>query len=276
MSFFNNVDDIRLIEKNIQRLQGLEENQAKKMLKVFIEARKRIKAQLNEVTEGTFTEAQLSISMAQIDTIISSLESTILSQSALGFDITRDQSVDDIVKEIRVFSKEFEGVARAIPTDRVIQSIDSENLLLGRYRSSLNAYTASMRDYIQRELTQAAISSEPTVRAVNRMTDGLQMQEWKILRIARTELHNIYNATKNESMKNIQENEIPDLKKSLFHPMDSRTAADSKYANRLELVVDIDKPFKYNFKGAERVFYFPPDRPNDRSIIVPYRKEWDN
>ena len=82
--------------------------------------------------------------------------------------------------------------------------------------------------------------------------------------------------SKNDGMVEIKKELIPDLKKSLFHPMDNRTAKDSKLAAHLNLVVDIDKPFKYTFNGKERVFFNPPDRPNDRAIITAYRKAWDN
>ena len=77
---------------------------------------------------------------------------------------------------------------------------------------------------------------------------------------------------------------LADLKKTLFHPMDSRTASDSKQADRLDLVVDVDKPFQYTFKRRladgtirkeKRVFMTPPDRPNDRSVMVPYKKDWE-
>jgi len=85
-------------------------------------------------------------------------------------------------------------------------------------------------------------------------------------------------------MKEIKKEFIPDLKKTLVHPMDHRTAADSKQAAAKNLIVNVDKEFSYTYvrtlkdgtiRREERTFMIPPDRPNDRSIVVPYRDDWD-
>ncbi len=78
-----------------------------------------------------------------------------------------------------------------------------------------------------------------------------------------------------KGMGEIQDETIPDLQKTLIHPMDLRTGADSQYAASLHLVADIDEPFRYRWKGVEREFMAPPDRPNDRAILVPYRAAWN-
>lgn len=275
MSFFETVDSLRVIERNIQRLQGIEEKKSKDMMKVFMMARERIRISLLQTTEGTFSEAQLKLSMQQVDIILDTLKRRSKVENIEGYEISSEQSINDLGREISRFSKEFEGISRVIPIDEVLISMKSENLLVNRYQSSLDSYTNRMREKIQRELTQAVLSSEPSVRFVNRLNDELRLQEWQVLRIARTELHNIYGMSKNEGMLEIKKTLIPDLEKALFHPMDSRTGDDSKKLSRLNLVVDIDKPFKYTFKGQERVFMNPPDRPNDRAIITAFRRAWD-
>lgn len=266
---------MRIIERNIQRLQGIEERQSKEMMKIFIDARIRIKEALLSSREGSFTEARLNISLAQVDTIIQETKIKTSLRSRDSSDIAREQSIIDLSREINLFSKKFEGINRQIPIDEILNSLESENLLMNRYQSSVDRYSDGMRDFIQRELTQAIISAESPTRLINRISDELKLKEWQIARITRTELHNTYNMTKNDGMVDIKKTLIPDLKKSLFHPMDSRTGNDSKLADRLSLVVDIDKPFKYNFNGKERVFFNPPDRPNDRAIMTAYRGAWD-
>jgi len=60
--------------------------------------------------------------------------------------------------------------------------------------------------------------------------------------------------------------------KYLFNPMDSKTGEDSKIAENKygseDKAIPIDKPFKYTYAGKERVYMLPPDRPNDRSIVI--------
>lgn len=276
MSFFSIADDMRMIERNIQRLQGIEERQSKDMLKVFMTGRERIKASLLRSAAGSFTEAQLILSMNQVDAIISQIKLNTKRKNIDSSEIVQEQSVNDLGREISKFSKKFEGVSRAIPIDEIINSMDSQNLLVNRFQSSLDRYADGMRDEIQRELTQSILSTEPSFVMVNRLNEKLKLKEWQVLRIARTELHNVYNMSKNDGMVEIKKELIPDLKKSLFHPMDSRTAEDSKEMARQNLVVDIDKPFKFVFNGKEQIFFNPPNRPNDRAIITAYRESWNN
>ena len=70
------------------------------------------------------------------------------------------------------------------------------------------------------------------------------------------------------------EGTIPDLKKTLYHPMDKRTGEDSKWLNKNNLIIPVDEPFKYTWNGQVREYMAPPDRPNDRSILIPYRESW--
>ena len=96
-------------------------------------------------------------------------------------------------------------------------------------------------------------------------------------------MHGIYNYAKLEGMQRAKEDFVPDLKKTLMHPIDSRTGEDSKQLARVNPTIAIDKPFVFTFrrklksgeiKTERREFMFPPDRPNDRAILVPFRNEW--
>ena len=68
-----------------------------------------------------------------------------------------------------------------------------------------------------------------------------------------------------------------------MHPIDNRTGDDSVQLASQNPVVDNDEPFRFTFRRAtkngiveeKRVFMFPPDRPNDRAILVPFRESWD-
>lgn len=276
MPFFEDVDSIRIVQRNIERLQAVEESRAKKMVRLMIQARESIRTRLTEVREDSYTEAQLEIALAQVDQILSEFRVKANALAYADSEIIIEQSVDDLAREVSKFSKEFQGLGVSIPVDQILTSLNSKNYLLNRYQSSVDSYTNGFRDFIERELGQAILSKEGNFRIVNRIADEWALKDWQIMRIVRTELHHIYNMAKNESMIQVKESTIPELQKALIHPMDARTGEDSKKADRLNLVVDIDQPFKYTFKGKERVFFTPPDRPNDRSIQVPYSKAWDN
>jgi len=60
--------------------------------------------------------------------------------------------------------------------------------------------------------------------------------------------------------------------KWIYNVMDGKTADDSKYnASKFgtpEKAIPIDKPFRYTWKGKERVFMYGRDRPRDRSQTI--------
>ena len=56
--------------------------------------------------------------------------------------------------------------------------------------------------------------------------------------------------------------------------MDKRTGEDSKILARNNPIVPIDEPFVENSTGKELVYMHPPNRPNDRAIMIPYRDSW--
>jgi len=275
MPFFKDIDQDRLIEKHIRRLTGLEVEQARRLLKVYIRARARIRERLAFVPKGTFTEAQLTIVLVQIEAVIRELSAETNTELLLGVEMSTEQAVEDLISEVNRFQKVFAGINIKLPEDAIIASLEPKNFLINQFQSSINRFNEELRNEIQRVLTQAIIERIPFSKVLARVQNEMAIEEFKVQRIVRTELHQIYNFSKISSMREIRDKEIPDLKKALVHPMDDRTAEDSKELARIRPVVDIDKPFEFTFKGQKRVFMAPPDRPNDRAILVPFREVWD-
>ena len=67
---------------------------------------------------------------------------------------------------------------------------------------------------------------------------------------------------------------MPNLKKALIHPQDHRTADDSLKLAKINPVINLNESFKYKWEGKVREFFAPPDRPNDRAVLVPVRLSW--
>jgi hypothetical protein len=279
MPFFKDVDSLTIVERHTRRVAGMEEAQARHVLRLYVLARKNLRERLNQVEAGTFTEAQLKVTLVQIEAAIRELNRQLGTELRMGIQMSKEQSIEDLIKEINVFEKEFNGIKQDIPFDRILFSLDSENLLFNRYEASMEAYNEQLRSEMQRILTQAVIERLDYRQAVNRIHDKMQADEWKAHRIVRTELHNIYNTSKMSGMREIRDEYLPDMKKTLIHPMDERTGNDSMVLARLNPIVDIDEPFTYTFNTGKqtitRTFQAPPDRPNDRAILVPYRPSWD-
>ena len=161
--------------------------------------------------------------------------------------------------------REIREVANYTPSlNRTLVSIDRNNYLINRMDSSIDEYSHQTRSAVVRALQQAILQNVSGHKVTVNLQKFMDIKKWRVQRIARTELHNIYNASKILAYTQVKEETLPDLKKALYHPMDSRTGADSKALKKIHPVVDIDKPFVFKWDGKKRVFMNPPDRPNDR------------
>lgn len=277
--FFEEIDGMSILERNAARIEGVELRQAQRLIKVYKQAREEIKLQLLAAPDNSFTEAKLQNALAQIDQGLRLLRRRILGELAFGQETATEQGAEDAAREMNAFEKAFAGVATPIPLDEIITSVEPENFLFNNYQSSVDRYEAGLRSNFENALTQSLLQRKSWSQAVYDMEQVFDGQTWELARIVRTELHNIYNVSKNRGFENIQANYLPDLKKTLYHPMDGRTGQDSKTAAAKNLIVALDEPFRYDFKQGnktiERVFFVPPDRPNDRSILIPYRDSYD-
>lgn len=86
----------------------------------------------------------------------------------------------------------------------------------------------------------------------------------------------VMRVTRTESWRYVNEQRLDEFKKKGYkykttYPVkDRRTCPDSWYYYDQRQVKPIDEPFNYTWDGNERVFMTPPDRPNDRNILIPY------
>jgi hypothetical protein len=220
--------------------------------------------------------------LLQIETGLAAMTEGMSASMLSAGEVVALAGANDLVTEINAFDDHFIWAASSAPQRGVVAPInvnaaliasDTNNLLVSKYQSSLEAYSEGVRSQLTQVLTQAVIEGIPRGQVVSRIGQFFIAEQWKIERLARTELHQVYNLAKMKSMQTLA-NSVGGLKKTLIHPMDSRTGKDSKYVAKLDLIVPIDQPFRYKWQGKERVYMTPPDRPNDRSILVPYRDQY--
>lgn len=278
VDFFSDPTVEDLVQGNIERVESLEEKQQKKLLKVFRNVRQKLQDRLLTIPEGTFSEHQLNITLIQVTTAIEAIKAKLKGEMIDSADVLSKRGIEDLAKEITKFSKKFDGSMQPLNLNVAQLASDSKTFLVNKYDASLDAYGEDLRSQITQNIMNAMIMRDTSQRTVSGLVSDVGRffvgEEWKLNRIVRTEMHNIYNYSKMNAMSDVQENTIPDLKKSLMHPIDKRTGADSKELARENPIVDIDEPFRFEWKGKERVFMFPPDRPNDRAILVPFRESW--
>lgn len=276
MDFFEQVDTIGIVEDHVQRVLRLEESKAKALLRRYKEVRQELRDRLDRFPEGTFTNQQLRGVLVQVDAAIYAMNKGL--KDGMG-EVSPEVAllgVEDQIDEIQKFEKYFTGAVVPININAQLIADDTDNFLINKYEASINAYSEGIRSMLVTNLTNETLMESSLSSVVRRLGTFFQGEEWKLLRIARTELHNIYNLGKMNGMLETRDQVLPDLMKTLIHPMDARTGADSKAMAQKNPIVPIDEPFVQYWKGEKRVYMTPPDRPNDRAILVPYRKDWEN
>lgn len=277
-NFFGRVDDLGIVDQHIKEVLKLEHSEALKVLRGYEVVRSDLINNLNKTRAGTFSHQHLIGTLAQVQGAILAITADLEHSTKKAAFRAAKHGVENMLKELSLFRTEFEGAVTPINLNAVLVAQDTANLLVSRYKTNLQAYGSDLMNQIQIGLTTATIGQTTAGQVVDRISSFFTDEEWKLHRIVRTELHGVYNRAKINGMQEIADDYIPDMKKTLIQPMDGRTGADSIYAATLGLVADIDKPFVYYWpigkKARKREFFAPPDRPNDRSVCVPYRAEW--
>ena len=273
--FFEQVDSFGIVELHIQRVLKLEDQQAKQLLERYKSVRYELRDRLSRTRAGTFTSQQLRGVLTQIEAAISAMTTSLKDRMGSAALTLAEAGVDDLLSELAKFEDEFTGAVVPINLNAQIAALDTRNFLLTQYESSIDAYGSDLISQLVGNLTQSSLMEASYGEVVTNLDQFFMGEEWKLHRIARTELHNIYNIGKMNGMSELVGQEIlPDLKKALMHPMDARTGDDSKYLAVKNPIVPINEPFEYRWHGKLREFMAPPDRPNDRAILIPVRDSW--
>jgi hypothetical protein len=274
MNFFEEVDSIGIVEEHVAEVAKLEDKQAIKLLRRYKEIRGELRDRLDRLPEDRFSAQQLRGVLTQMNSAIAAMSESLKDEMGESASIMALKGVEQGLKEIREFQDYFRGAVVPINVNAQLVATDTQNFLINQYQASIDAYSENVRADLTQVLTMESLAEAPYSSIVRRMGLYFQGEEWKLQRIARTELHNLIGMGKTNGMIAVRDDVLPDLRKCRYTPRDSRTAADSIYADSLNLIADLDEPFKYEWKGKMRIF-FVTDRPNDRSSVLPYRKEWD-
>jgi hypothetical protein len=290
-AFDDNVDALEVVEDHAKAVLELEKSQATKVLNVYGDVAKRLRIRLRQTPRDSFTAQQIRVTLMQLEGAVTALEKDLVSTSTIGAELMAQRGIRDLVTEVDEFNDEFEGAVQPINLDLVEAALDVRNRLINKYPESIAAYSRQLRQSLSDNLMQMVVervSPETMYQrlveddAIGKFFDG---EAWKVRRIVRTELASIYGAAKQASLERIAENE-PAMRKTLYNPMDNRTGDDSKKLqewlnagllkgpNR-RLRPKVDQTFVYVWKGKRREFMAPPDRPNDRSILIPYHPSWE-
>ena len=274
MEFFENDLTPEVAEDHIERIVSLEQSEAERVLKLYKRVRQELRDRLDLLPRDKFTAQQMRGTLLQIELAIIEMNRILSEEVSSSAQLAAETGVDHLIKELTKFEKHFRGAVVPINLDAILVATETKNFLFNKYDASLKAYGEGLRSHFASTLTEAAAQQKSSGEVVSDISKVFLGEEWRLHRLVRTELHSVYNTGKIRGMTDLRENEMPDLMKTLFHPMDSRTGADSKRLNRNNPIVPVDEPFVESSTGRKLTYMAPPNRPNDRAILIPYREGW--
>lgn len=153
--------------------------------------------------------------------------------------------------------------------------------LLDKYRESARFYGPETMTAVRTGLAHSIVQEETVDEAVGRVveTDGLfAAQRYRAERIVRTEMSYSYGVTNQRAMEQLRP-AVPKMLKRLVATHDSRIGEDSEELDGQ--TVPVDQPFVWVVKDSKGeptgkvVRYMqPPNRPNDREVVIPWVEGW--
>lgn len=155
--------------------------------------------------------------------------------------------------------------------------------LLQRYRDSAKRYGPQALLSIRDGLSRSLVQGETVDQAVDRLVKAggtFDGQRWRAERVCRTELSHAAGVTTQRAMEGFRMS-MPKLLKRWVETRDDREGDDSKDLDGQ--TVPVDQPFVWVVKDSKgrptgkivRMMQ-GPNRPNDRSLCIPWQSAWGN
>lgn len=203
----------------------------------------------------------------------------------------QEQGVQSATEVLGKLSRDFDAVDPILPTEEasVFQRlVDArQSSLLRQHEASMNRYGAELVTTMEDQLSLSLLQDETPLQAIDRVQSAADNQWWQGERIVRTESSWAFNLGHHDAFKEAQ-TEIPDLwmrwsehvSDEDGEPLDDRVADDSLHLHaqvapaggrfRLPQAAAPD----VSAKLMQATWEAPPNRPNDRAVLQPWRKDW--
>ena len=266
-----------ILKMQLLGLENLDKRTLERLYPAMSQVENQLKQELNRYAEDQFSYQKRRQTLILISNSLNKMEKLLLDDFVFSGGEYYQYGLDVGEQEIQRFN-----AIQAIETPDINKqaiSLEHNKFLLNNAEASLKTYSARVRATVSNALTQGMLAGRSGYEITSKLSKFLDIKRWRLQRIVRTESHKIYNSSKLIAYGEFQKQHFPDMMKRLFHPMDKRTADDSKQLAELDPAVPLNKPFVFKYKRGlkteVRRFMVPPDRPNDRATLIPFRKQWE-
>jgi hypothetical protein len=202
-------------------------------------------------------------------------------------------------KLLATMERTFKGAVTPMPVDEIAiirKLTDRAPSLLGVHKRSLSRYGARLIGKFQEQTSLGLALGESTPQIVERIQTTGDLEWWQAERIVRTETAYAYNAAQRDAITaQAEELDDPLLCAQWSEqadedgaPLDDRVAVDSlamhgQVAPTGGVFTMPPTSPRPDAKGRTKVpdalvgktWDCPPNRPNDRSALTPWRPDWD-
>jgi hypothetical protein len=284
----NRQDALSLVQgKGLRETRRLLEESARDL-------KKRIKQRVRAGTGDTFTQAQLKATLRQVQEVLRDLTGGLRENILDTGQDAAEQGAENTIDYLQAADQAFRGVGvqplalkEATMLDAATQGVRSS--ILSRLASSgepiegadeephpaklgiLERYGVETIGHFEKTLQRGLIARKSWSDMEDEITEQSPFLQrapaYWAARIVRTEAMGAYNRAGWESIREADE-QLEDMVKFLSATFDDRTGADS-YAVHGQCRRP-DQAFQSWFG----FYQHPPNRPNDREVVVPHRIAW--
>ncbi len=264
------------IDASRERVERLSARGKRQLVRQLVALEDELRARLEQLQRTgrgeTWTAADTEATLVQVRELLGRQGEAFRGLLEANAATARRLGVENTVGVLRHFEGKTAGPIRPLALD---VALAAGSPLLARHEASVARYGARaigrIAGVIQRGIWVGETFSEMTDRLTGKRgaPGALVQSAGDAARIIRTESMAAYNTGADEEIRAQKGARFHDLARKCVETFDARTAADSRVAHGE--VREVGEPF---FDG-KHTYLTPPGRPNDRAVVIPWRRVWD-
>lgn len=292
----------RAVDEHRNKLQKVLTTKAANKLKgVYDEAQASLTDKLRRSVKAkkgdTFTAVQHRIFLGQLRQGQAVIAKRLAGEMSPLSRQAQETALKGLVSDVATLSKKFTGVSTVLPIEEtaVLQGIidENESSMIKMHQNSFANYGVNITQKVEGKLSLSLLSAQPTHELIDDVAEMVDGEWWQGERIVRTEMAYAYNRAHRDGITESSE-ELPDLMQRWEEhcdadgqPLDDRVAVDSIAIHGQVVKAGglFYMPATAPFPDAEGnttvpsrlvglAWEFPPNRPNDRSVLAPWMPDW--
>ena len=264
-----------LLRLQFSTLESMDLGTLSRLEPILRNAQNELRGELDKYARGTFSHAQRRHTLTLINRALVQLHNRNISEMQSWASEFNEFGIEVANREVRDFQREAGLSIPNVRKDKV--SLQHNDFLINTMQASLEKHSVDTRMQVSRGLTDAVIQRKSGYEVTGRLGKYIDLKKYQIQRIVRTEMSRIFNQTKFITYGEFNKSVFfkGSLMKRMFHPMDNRTAEDSKQWAQADPAIPMHEPFRLKLRnGKIQEGMTPPMRPNDRAVLMPFHKSW--